>query len=239
MTEALDFAHRFVASRHPDADAAVLAGSQARGEAVSGSDHDVVVFFSSMPAGAWRTMTLFEGRHFEVFAHDLKTLTHFCNEVDRPSGRPVLPILVIEGIAIWSRVPATLDAARKISRETLRLGPPPLDETALRRQRYLITDLAVALRPGRDKHLILAAGSTLYTALADFALRAAGRWSAAGKALPRALAQMDGALASRFEAAFTALFAGGETAEVQMLVDMVLAPYGGRLREGFHQGASA
>jgi hypothetical protein len=238
MAEALDFAHRFVACHHPDADAAVLAGSQARGEGVGGSDHDVVLFFPSLPDGAWRKMTLFEGQHVEVFAHDLKTLAHFCNEIDRPSGMPALPTMVVEGVAIWSRMSATLDAAREIGRETLRLGPPPLDKAALRARRYAITDLAVALRTGRDRHVLLAVGAALYSTLADFALRAANRWSASGKALPKALAKMDGPLASQFESAFTALFAGGETAQVQTLVDVVLAPYGGRLREGFQQGES-
>jgi hypothetical protein len=120
----------------------------------------------------------------------------------------------------------------------LRLGPPPLDDVALRARRYAITDLAVALQTGRERHILLAAGTALYGALADFALRAASRWSASGKALPKALAKMDGPLANQFEAAFTALFARGETAQIQALVDVVLAGYGGRLREGFQQGAS-
>lgn len=236
MVEALDFARRFVARHHPGADAAVLAGSQARGEGMSGSDYDVVLLYPSLPKGGWRKMTLFEGQHIEVFAHDLKTLAYFCNEVDRLSGKPVLPAMVIEGVAIWSRAPATLEAARRIASEILRLGPPPLDEAALRVRRYTITDLASALRTGREKHVILATGAALYSALADFALRAAGRWSASGKAFPKELSRMNGPLATQFEAAFAALFAGGETAQVQVLVDVVLAPYGGRLREGFEQG---
>jgi hypothetical protein len=237
MAKALDLARRFVARRHPDADAAVLAGSRARGQEVDGSDHDVVLLFHSLPGGAWREMTLFEGQHVELFAHDLNTLAYFCREIDRPSGLPALPTMVAEGIAIWSRVSATLDAAREIAEETLRLGPPPLDEAALRARRYAITDLVGALQTGRDKHVRLAAGAALYSTLADFALRAARRWSASGKALPRALATLDAPLATDFETAFAALFAGGEAAKVQTLVDGVLAPYGGRLREGYRQDA--
>ena len=45
----------------------------------------------------------------------------------------------------------------------------------------------------------------------------------------------DAALADRFETAFSSLFASGEAASVQALVDEVLAPYGGRLWEGFSQ----
>ncbi len=53
---------------------------------------------------------------------------------------------------------------------------------------------------------MIATGAALHLALADFALRAAGRWSARGKAIPAALAAMDPALATRFTAAFAALF---------------------------------
>ena len=204
MAAALEFARRFVASCHPDADAAVLGGSQARGEAAVGSDYDIVLLFAAMSSGAWRKMVLFEGRHVEVFAHDLKTLAYFFHEVDRPSAKPVLPNLIVEGIPVWSRTAATLEAARDLAREVLRLGPPPLDDAALRLRRYMITDLAVALRPGRDRQIHLAAGTALYVALADFALRAAGRWSATGKAVPKALAALDAGLPTRFETAFTA-----------------------------------
>jgi hypothetical protein len=49
---------------------------------------------------------------------------------------------------------------------------------------------------------------------------------------------MDASLATQFEAAFKALFAAGDTAPVQAPVDVVLAPYGGRLWEGFSQGVA-
>ncbi len=87
--------------------------------------------------------------------------------------------------------------------------------------------------------MLLAAGTALYAALADFALRGANRWSASGKALPGALKGLDPALATRFEVAFTALFATSDVVSVQGLVDAVLAPFGGRLREGFVQSAPA
>ena len=120
-----------------------------------------------------------------------------------------------------------------VDRPSGRLGPPPLDKTNLQTHRFTISELAVSFRPDRDRHVLLAAGASLYTSLADFALRAANRWSASGKALPRALTTMDSALATRFETAFTTLFAVGDVAPVQSLVDTVLAPYGGRLRGGY------
>ena len=91
---------------------------------------------------------------------------------------------------------------------------------------------------GRAEDVMIAAGAA-YGALADFALRAAGRWSATSKAIPLALAAMDPGLAAQFTTAFAALFATRNVAPVQSLADAVLAPYGGRLRTGYRQVAPA
>jgi hypothetical protein len=237
--DALSTISRFVALRYPTANVAILAGSRSRGEESSGSDYDVVLLFESLPSGAWREMTMFEGQYIEMFAHDLGTLAYFSRAVDQPSGIPALPAMVADGVVVMSRSLANLAAARELAAETLRSGPPPLDMNSMRSRRFAITDLASALQPDRDKHVLLAAAAALYTALADFALRAAKQWSASGKSLPRALTAMDPTLATQFEAAFTALFAAGDVGYVQDLVDAVLMPYGGRLREGFQQSAPA
>lgn len=228
---------RFVASRHPTADAAILAGSRARGEESSGSDYDVVLLFQSLQNGAWRETTMFEEQRIEVFAHDPGTLAYFCRVIDRPSGVPALPAMVSEGIVVVARSPALLASARGLAAETLRLGPHPLDEVDLRARRFAISELAAALQPDRGRHVLLAAGAALYTALADFALRASDHWSGSGKSFPRALFAMKPALANQFEAAFADLFAAGDAASVQALVDVVLSPHGGRLQEGFQQSA--
>jgi hypothetical protein len=86
---------------------------------------------------------------------------------------------------------------------------------------------------------VIAIGAALHIALADFALRAAGRWSARSKAIPDALEAMNPVLATQFTAAFAALFATEDAALVLALVDSILAPYGGQLRTGFRQVASA
>jgi hypothetical protein len=173
-TDVLGVAGRFVASHYSAAHVAILAGSRARGDELSGSDYDIVLLFESLQNGAWREMVEFEGQHIEVFAHDLATLAYFCHAVDRPSGIPALPVMVAEGVVVLSQSSPALTAAREIAAETLRLGPPSLDTTAMRTRRFVISELAVSLRPDRDKHVLLAAGASLYTSLADFALRAAG-----------------------------------------------------------------
>ena len=215
----------------------MLAGSRARGTSTASSDYDVIVLFPTLKDGAWREVVLFEDERFEVFVHDLGTLAYFCREVDRPSGIPILPNMVVEGISILPLPSAVLDKAREIAQRTLSEGPPPLDAATIANRRYVITDMAAALQAGRDRGTLLALGAALYTSLADFTLRAEGRWSARGKALPRALAAKSASLASEFEVAFAALFASGDVRPVQALVDAILAPHGGRLRDGYRQTA--
>jgi len=102
VANSLALAGRFVTQRHPDAEAALLAGSRSRGQATAGSDHDVILLFRELPDGAWRETSTFEGQLIEAFAHDPGTLAYFCREVDRPSGLPVLPTMIAEGIPVLS-----------------------------------------------------------------------------------------------------------------------------------------
>ena len=48
---ALALARRFVTAHHPEAGAALLAGSRTRGEGVASSDHDVVLLSDALPDG--------------------------------------------------------------------------------------------------------------------------------------------------------------------------------------------
>lgn len=236
VVQAMELVRRFAQQCHPKTDAALLAGSRARGTARPNSDYDIVLLFSSLPAGAWREVVTFEGQTLEVFGHDLGTFSYFCRELDRPSGKPVLPALVAEGISVLPSS-LTLEHARTIAEEIIAIGPPPLTEAGIRHRRYVITDLAMAIHSGAHRHELLATGATLYIELADFALRANGHWGATGKALPRALAAVSPTLAGQFEDAFVALNTITDIRPANTLVDDVLRPFGGRLREGYHQAA--
>jgi hypothetical protein len=228
---------RFVLQNYPDAETALLAGSRSRGEGAAGSDHDVILLFHERPDGAWRETCTFDGQLIETFAHDLGTFEYFCREIDRPSGFPVLPTMIAEGIPVLSKTSSLLQKARQIAAETLQSGPPPLAVETIWARRYAITVMAATLADHHSEGVVIATGAALYTALADFALRAAGHWSATGKAIPGALAAMDPSLAEEFVAAFGALFTARNVAPLQSLVDAVLAPHGGRLRAGYRQVA--
>ncbi|HEX5239189.1 MAG TPA: nucleotidyltransferase domain-containing protein [Sphingomicrobium sp.] len=238
--EAIALAQRFVAARHPQAVAALLAGSQANGNATASSDFDIVLLFGSLAQGAWREMAEFEGRDIEVFAHDASTLAYFCRQIDAPSGIPALPTMIVESLIVsGAEHDQLVTDARRLAAEVLDAGPPPLDQRALEMRRFAISELANSLAPGRPASEVTAAGAALYMSLGDFALRAADRWSASGKALPKALAAMEPTLSRDFETAFQLLFETHETQPVQSLVNRVLEPYGGRLRSGFRLSAPA
>jgi len=237
IAEASQLISRFVATHYPKAAAAILAGSAARGEATPNSDYDIVLLFEELPEGAWREMVSFEDHDLEIFAHDLETLSYFLREIETTSGKPVLAKMIAEGLPIKSAAPGILATAKQMALATLQSGPPPLDKTTLGVRRYAITDLTQALSAPRDEATILAIGTTLYTALAEFFLRARGNWTATGKAIPNALAEADPKIADQFAIAFSSLFKTGNTTPAQILVDAILAPYGGRMRAGFKQQA--
>jgi hypothetical protein len=122
--DSVTLVRRFVARCYPDAEVVLLAGSRSRGEGTAGSDHDVILLFRELSGGAWREMNAFEDRLIETFAHDPGTLAYFCREIDRPSGLPILPTMIAEGIPVLSESSTLLEDARQIAAEILRAGPP-------------------------------------------------------------------------------------------------------------------
>jgi hypothetical protein len=236
---ALELVRRFVGSYAPNASVVLLAGSRARGNFNSASDYDVVILYAHLAEGAWREMVQFEGADFEVFAHDLETLKYFCRDVERPSAKPVLAAMIVEGIPAVLSHGALLDEARTICTAMIALGPEPLSESAIQGSRYAITNMAESLGQPVDRSVRMALGSALYAALSEFVLRSRGLWVGAGKGVPAALMAMDGAFEERFTSAFTSLFEDGEAELIQNLVDEVLSSVGGRLRAGYKQQAPA
>ena len=227
----------FAQAHAPEAAVVLLAGSRVRGTATERSDFDVVLLFGRLSAGAWREMVRWEGQDFEVFAHDPETLLYFFEEVERPSGKPALLRMVMEGEAVVGRDAGLLAAAKRMAERAFEAGPMPLTPGGAEMRRYAITDVAEALRGREFGPEWVALGATLYGALVEFVLLANGRWTASGKAVPAALRAFDPEVEREFFEAFAALFGGGGAERVQALVDAVLGPFGGRCRAGFRQVA--
>lgn len=236
--EALDLLDRLVPEMFPGADTVLLCGSTARNEARQTSDIDLVVIYETLPRGAWRLTEMHDGTLVEAFVHDLETLAFFLERA-RPSGLPILARMVAEGIPLTGLPGRCLDAGKALASGILAAGPPALERTAFDHARYTISSLADDLMDARSRHHSIAIAAALFSALADFVLRAGGHFTGSGKGLAVALETHEPELATRFDSAFTDLFTDGSTGPVQRLVDEALAPHGGRLVDGYRADAPA
>jgi hypothetical protein len=117
------------------------------------------------------------------------------------------------------------------------VAPPALDQDAIDLFRYLITSRVEDLQDRRPWPEVMATGAWLHLVLADFILRANGRWAATAKWVPRALAGFDPALAATFDAAFADLFERRDTGPLIRFAEQALAPFGGRLFDGYRADA--
>jgi len=223
--------------KYPDASVIFLAGSIVRGESTPFSDLDLVVIFDKLPA-AYRESFNFQGFPIEAFVHDPETLNYFICDVDRPSGIPSLAQMILEGI----EVPMPNDLSRclkQLATSVMQLGPPGLKEEEIRKLRYDLTNLVDDIRQPRSRDELVASGSELYAALADYYLRTNMLWSAKGKSIPRILRQANADLCLRYAASFDELFADGRSESVVALVEELLRPCGGFLFDGHRLDAPA
>ena len=231
----IDVANEIRSNRYKDAEAVFAAGSIIRGEGTPFSDLDLVVVYAELRC-AFRESFRFGGYPVEAFVHDPATLEYFFVEVDRPSGVPALPQMVVEGIEI----PAPTARSRELKRRAAAVidaGPPELDTEAERQMRYFISDLLDDLRAPRSQDEMVGAGARLYEQLADYYLRHLGLWSAKGKAIPRVLRQTNAALSAEYSEAFSDLFARGNPEGVIRLAEDILRGSGGPLFEGYRADA--
>jgi len=231
----VDLANAIRCERYPDAGAVLAAGSIVRGEGTAYSDLDLVVIHARLDC-AYRESFTRDGCPVEAFVHDPETLEYFFFEVDRPTGIPSLPHMVMEGVEIPAPNELTR-AMKQMAASLMAAGPPALDEESERRARYGVTDLVDDLRDARSHDERIGTGSRLFEQLADYHLRRLGLWSARGKALPRALRRVDPGLCERYCRSFDSLFKSGDAGEVIRLAEDLLRPAGGLLFEGYRSDA--
>ena len=233
----IEVAKAIRAARYPEAAVVFAAGSIVRGEGTPYSDLDLVVVYPRLACAA-RESFRHDGYPVEAFLHDPETLEYFFDQLDRPSGVPSLPQMVVEGIEI----PAANDLSRPLKQRAAALlaaGPPPLDREADAGSRYYVSDLLDDLRGARSHDELVATGALLYQQLADYHLRRLGHWSGRGKAIPRALQRLDRDLCVRYCGSFDKLFRLGDAGEVIALAEELLRPAGGRLFDGYRSDAPA
>lgn len=225
-------AKRFIDEYFPLCQAAVLAGSVVRGEETLTSDLDIVVFDNQIEA-AFRETFIEYGWPIEVFVHSLTSYrSYFRSDAER--ARPSLPRMVAEGIVLKDT--GILSTIKNEAAILLNDGPAPWSEQTLMMKRYMLTDALIDLIGTQNEGEALFIANTLAEAIHEFVLRTNGQWTGASKWVVRALKQYDEDFADRFVEAFSAFYKTGNREGVIKLTDEVLAPFGGRLVEGYSVG---
>lgn len=235
--DALAFLAGFAPVRWPGADTVLLCGSTAAGNATPNSDLDVVVLFERLP-NAYRETIDADGTLVESFVHDPATLRWFFDD-DGAAGQGTLAAMIAQGLPISGFPGRLLDAVKRTVNDIIAKGPPRWSADAIDLRRYLISSMAddfVADMPVAER---IATAAELHGALAEFALRAAGRFSGKGKGLARALRRHDPALSQALADAVRDVVETGRAERLSLMVDAVLAPYGGRLMAGYRADAPA
>jgi len=226
-------ARKLHAERFSDARCLLLAGSFVRGHATATSDLDVVVLYEAL-AHASRASFVFEGYPVEVFVHDPQTLRAFQLD-DIASGRPSMTQMVREGIPIPDSS-AWIEAIKREADALFERGPEPLTTEQLDARRYGISDMLDDLVGAEGYRERVAIGARLYEELSDFYFRSQDRWSAAGKWIPRLMAQ-EGEVGRDFLVAFDALFRDDDPKPALAWGTARLAPHGGLLFDGYQRDA--
>jgi hypothetical protein len=225
---------KFVESYFPNCEVAYLAGSVVRGEETESSDLDIIIIDSSVGESYRQSLTEFDWP-IEVFVHNMFTYKNFFKEnIDR--ARPSLPQMCAEGIILRDT-----GHASRIKNEALQLlkaGPTPWRSIEIERARYHLTDLLNDLEGSTNGIEDLFVVSKLADLTHEFVLRVNGHWIGEGKWIIRALKEYNEDFAARFAEVFDLYYSSREKAGVIHFVDEIIAPYGGRLFEGYSSSHS-
>ena len=226
--DALDLARQLVRELYPDARAAWLGGSVARGDASSTSDLDITVLLDGPPAPMRKSLE-YGGWPVELFVHTEKSLRYFADK-DQERRQPTMMRLVGESVVLLDKDGCGARLQQEYLAEVA-AGPKPLSVDELDLLRYTITNLIDDLSDASGD-VRLAIASVLWQDAARLLLTGAGRWSGTGKGLLREVSAYDGALAA-------ALMDGVRADDDRLVVavDHILADYGGRLFAGFELAA--
>jgi predicted nucleotidyltransferase len=225
-----DVARELVLELYPEARAAWLGGSVARGDATPTSDLDITVLHDgpskrrSLEYGGWPV---------ELFVHNEKSLRYFADK-DQARRQPTMMRLVGESVVLVDADGSGARLQQEFVAEVA-AGPKPLSADELSLLRYTITDLLEDLA-GAVGDVRLAVASVLWQEAARLLLTGAGHWSGTGKGLLREVTTYDVAHGTDHA---TALLDGVRALDDRLVlaVDRVLAEHGGRLFAGFELSA--
>jgi len=226
--KAAEIARRLVVEQFPDARAAWLGGSVARGDASPTSDLDITVLLDGPPAPLRKSLE-YGGWPVELFVHTEKSIAFYSGK-DQQRRQPTMARLVGESVVLLD----TDGSGARLQQACLAevaAGPVPLSPDELDLLRYMITNLLDDLADASG-NIRTAICSVLWQDAARLLLTGAGQWSGTGKGLLREVMAYDESQGTDHA---TALMDGVRAEDDRLVeeVDRILQPYGGRLFGGF------
>ncbi|WP_393965084.1 nucleotidyltransferase domain-containing protein [Exiguobacterium sp. S22-S28] len=232
LQEALLAARAVIATRYPNCDAAVLAGSFVRGQATATSDLDLVIIDETVPS-SYRESFIADGYPVEAFIHSSTTVLAFFQQ-DKKRGRPSMQRMMAEGMIL--RDHPVLTTLKHQAETELLAGPPVFSANEANQARYFLTDVLDDFIGVTDRTEGLGIASRLLEQATQFYLRARGHWTGQGKWLIRSLAAVDPSEAVQLTTAFEDYFRLDQKQAVIRLVERWLDQHGGRYFDGFSIG---
>lgn len=223
-----DVARQLVMEEFPDARAAWLGGSVARGDASPTSDLDIAVLLDGPPAPMRKSLE-YGGWPVELFVHTEKSIAFFSGK-DQQRRQPTMARLVGESVVLLD----TDGSGARLQDACLAevaAGPAPLSADELDLLRYTITGLLDDLADATG-NLRTAICSMLWQDAARLLLTGAGQWSGTGKGLLREVMAYDESQGTDHASALMDAVRAEDDRLVKE-VDRILQPYGGRLFSGF------
>ncbi|GAA5417541.1 hypothetical protein Pryu01_02615 [Paraliobacillus ryukyuensis] len=229
---ALEAAKQFVHTNFSTCEVALLAGSVARNEATATSDLDIVIIDDTLP-NSYRESVVSDGWPIEVFAHNSISYQNFY-ALDAMEGKTTLARMVADGIII--RDNGTVKVMKQQAYDHMIQGPAPWSAETIKIQRYELTDLIDDLQGAQQREEEICIVLSIASTLQEFYLRINRQWVGGSKWIYRELKKYDASFAATYIEALEAFYQQGDKQPIIALVDQVLAPYGGRLFDGFSLG---
>ena len=216
---------RLINGRYPDALAAVASGSVVRGEAKDHSDIDVIVVgpFDDAPG---HEAIMFEDWPVELYLHTPLSLVETTNRKAVEDRRVLLPHLFSTGEVLLDK-DGTGGRLRQELADIITKGAPHPSSTELDVFRHRITNRINDLSDPRPLGERLFAASRLAHDIAALKLLNNGHWLSKGKAIHRALVEVDPDFADRLASAWASV--GQGSGALIAIADESLDPLGGRL----------
>ncbi|GGM33775.1 nucleotidyltransferase [Paraliobacillus quinghaiensis] len=229
---AFEAAKRFIETEFTTCDGALLAGSVVRGGETETSDLDIIVFDKGLQY-SYRESIIRYGWPIEVFVHNLISYRSFF-AMDAAKGMPTLPRMVTDGAILFDS--GVLDDIKREAQEFINQGPPPWPEETIKLNRYILTDRLDDFLGSNNREEDICIAVSLASIIHEFYLRTNLQWIGESKWIYRSLNNFNPDFAARYIYAFEQFYQKFSKKEIVALAEEILAPYGGRLFEGFSLG---